>query len=268
MLQPVHHDFEESIKYAIKLEHCQLAPNVHVYRKTVSRSVISVTHETSFFSKGKNPEVVSDFVNDENLALLLAGKDYKDIRRMYLVTKQARSQILRKRTDALHGSIQDPYGALLGGGSSLDCVFRWDTDDNMIYDIEGNPVPQGIHFEYMNGKYGTCNKYYDLKKLADILVARDDVEILVPSYMGSTTKDPKKAIQSIPQYNADEEDGKTHYIDFVWYPSVEDYRRVFDKANSYKKDECFWQSMRFNMAMFDLDILGMRAAFLDPKEDY
>ncbi len=71
---------------------------------------------------------------------------------------------------------------------------------------------------------------------------------------GETAKTVEEAVASIPYYN--ERRGRTKTINFVWAPSVEDFRHVWSVAEAYGGSHP-WSDR--HQAMFDTDVLGLRA---------
>ena len=131
----------------------------------------------------------------------------------------------------------------------------------MLMDRNHLPLPVAIEFDYIsNGRISNTN--YDLKKLAEHLLTRDDVTIhKAGKGYKDDTYDPKKSASSyeealckIPYYNADE--GRTHTIYFRWMPKREDYLKMWEWCTSH--DRKFPSTVKTE-AIFALDILGLRA---------
>jgi hypothetical protein len=115
------------------------------------------------------------------------------------------------------------------------------------------------YFDYYSG-LNTHNGRWDLEVLRDHLRTRDDIEWHYDhGAFNSLDEDP---IQQIPGYNA--EPDQTKFIAFIWKPSLEDFRTVYAHADS--DDEA--SHIDLQKAIFDTDILGLRAAGANFYEDY
>lgn len=106
-------------------------------------------------------------------------------------------------------------------------IVKASTYDHEIYDLEGVPYPKAIHFDYMpSGGYIT-NKYYDLEKVKETLLKRDDILFSNDFPWTKPYRKIDNLIQGIPHYNAEKND--THFIRFIWQPTREQYLKVKKK---------------------------------------
>lgn len=142
---------------------------------------------------------------------------------------------------------------------------------HQLFDIDGFPLPNALRFNYIDGRFD--NGVYDLEKAARILLGREDV-VLTESggqrysafgYGEEFAKDdPKRYIGSIPGYNANP--GRDQCLAFLWQPSAEDYRRVFEAA--LKDGGRAPSSSDLRVACFSIDVFGLRAGGAAYFNDY
>ena len=148
-------------------------------------------------------------------------------------------------------AVSDPYTRLVEGTLSRDDVVVLEMSGHMLFDVDGAVLPCAVHFDYSDGRME--NTQYDLKKALALLQGRADVRF---------GGDDGDKIQRIPHYNASRM--RHSFIDFVWTPSVEDYRRMWEKCLSYDR----YPSTNTHRAVFDLDLLGLRAGGAALRGDY
>jgi hypothetical protein len=115
-----------------------------------------------------------------------------------------------------------PYTHIKEHGADKTVILRINAPmDGHNYDLAGEKIPCGYHFDYMNGHVD--NAHYDLEKIEEILLARDDIRFY------------KEGSQQIPYYNA--ENGRTRHLHFLWIPSDEDFaklRHIRDRFDVYR----------------------------------
>lgn len=117
-------------------------------------------------------------------------------------------------------------------------LIQADISSHMIFDVNHEPLPVAIYFSYTDGSIKSSS--YNLDTLAKILSKRNDVKLLVDNEL-------------IPYYNNDS--GSERYSEFIWRPTVKEYRKMWKKCLSYKTE---YPSTNNHMAVFDLDLLGLR----------
>lgn len=144
--------------------------------------------------------------------------------------------------------VTDPYARFLAGTAVPGDLLVVDGSANMVFDVEGQPLPVAILFNYIEAQMD--NRSYDLKKALAILKARPDVRFVLQDRWGAADE-----VQSIPGYNQSK--GRTSCLTFVWMPSVEDYRRMWARCQEYEGRS--HPSCSRYQAVFDLDLLGLRA---------
>jgi hypothetical protein len=134
------------------------------------------------------------------------------------------------------GIYKDPFSSFK---RNRGIFLRDDDSCHMIFDVNNEPLPVAVRFDYIDGNMR--NGSYDLAKALDILNARDDIYII-------------HNIESVPYYNRSS--SCSSCISFLWRPSVEDYRKMWDRC---KKIDKKYASCRMHQAIFEEDLLGLRA---------
>lgn len=225
-------------------------------------------------------------VDEENLKALVAGRDYKTVQLRLVpadILEVARTRGFSSFEDALYqrykGEWPGFYDALSTGTMTADDLIFVKTYDHTLYDRRGLPLPTAIHFDYTDGHI--TEREYDLEKLAAHLLTRNDVVLSGARYAGWHSDRPEKgfkptkakeAILRIPSHNAQE--GRTHTLNFIWQPSVEDYRKLRAYMMEKRGENGEYSSLWVRPAVFELDLLGVRAAgaarydtYFPPSED-
>lgn len=120
------------------------------------------------------------------------------------------------------------------------CVL-YDSYYDYYYDVNLEIFPQIKSFNYFE-QFDNAN--YNLNLAKEILLQRTDIINL--------------EITNIPYYNADKKRFKS--LEFMWKPSKEDYLKIINLRNSSKK--------QYSEAVFELDLLGLRAAGAAKYDSY
>jgi hypothetical protein len=105
---------------------------------------------------------------------------------------------------------KEPFTRVLSGKPYK--VVRLKSYDHTVFDLEGNPLPVGLYFDYINGR--VSNRVFKIKGLLEHLKSRSDVTLLQEKYSDDF-------VHRIPSYNSDS--GSTH-LSFIWNPDAEVYR--------------------------------------------
>ena len=151
----------------------------------------------------------------------------------------------------------DVYTAIVDDGMSPDNLIVRDTENN-YYDRYGKRLVTAMFFDYIGSGLVTSKDYRDMNKVAEILLARDDVRIISESYRfkGKPVTTVEAAVDSVPYYNADGYPGG-QMIQFFWLPT----QKVFDsvlKAQSESGRKREWDRHDFRAtATVDLDLFGI-----------
>jgi len=153
----------------------------------------------------------------------------------------------------------DPFAALVDEGATVDNVIRLDVSNNAVFAADGQPLPVAMPFDYINA--GIEETRYDLTIAAKLLLSRSDVRIFKVDWRGHAEKQAiaktvDEAVVRIPHYNANR--GRSHTINFVWMPSVDDYRKMIAHAKASKQTPYVYGSGLYQ-SVFELDLLGLRA---------
>lgn len=237
-----------------QLEVISIEKNLSVFRLTTKTS----SQDAGFAFKAPksldSTTVVQGFVNDRNLSALRNGRPWsklsfnvfpKDVREHYATTPW---HLIERGT-----VITEVFDYFKAGGVADD-VVQLDYGCHMLFDRHGEPLPVGVMFDYINGRI--TDRVYDLKKLVEILLARDDVHVYRSDNhvdINSRATTVEEAIKTIPYYNSD---CGNDSVCFSWQPSLEEYRLVWKTAKSLNPR---YPSTEIHRAVFELDILGLRS---------
>lgn len=250
--------------YATLLVH-QLAPGLHVFRRAFGRRHHVVTNGTWHPNPNNFSTHDSEGVVDEaNLQRLLEGVDFNPLELRALPDAMLEAARCRGWTglEEFAGSewfSMGPYSATVERGLSADNLVRLDYSGQQLFDREGQPLPMGIFFGY-NSSGSVDESRYDMERLVAHLLTRKDVALYgwkdshrryeLDKEKRPLATSPENAIFLIPYYNATPGHTRTAY--FHWMPSREDYRRMWAA--------CGGRAHRIYETIFDLDLLGLRAA--------
>lgn len=148
---------------------------------------------------------------------------------------------------------------LRSGAVSLDDVVRVELSSHMLFDRHGEILPVAIRFDYSNG--GFHSGRYDIDKALAILAKDPRVAPVVargkPQVGGLSVR------RVADHFSTD--DFNQRHIPFIFAPTVEDMRAIWAKCLSYGDNYAFGRKYD---AIFDLDILGLRAGGATKYENY
>lgn len=147
------------------------------------------------------------------------------------------------------------------GQLTADEIVLLDLSNNLAADSHGVPLPVANFLGYSPSEGQVHNGLYDLNKVATILGKRSDIRFVNPRERDSEVPKGWDPIQSVPYYNADE--GRSYYIPCVWMPTREDYLKLSEHLG-----DRLGLSMDRAAAIFDLDLLGLRAGGAARSESY
>lgn len=267
----------------IVLDVIRLGKNLSVFRQIKTETID--TNEGSMMAPIE-PKIAetTGLIDDKNLSFLKKGRDFKTITKFVVMTPALRDVFATTtysqawdsdlfKTDLARGAALFTH---FQNGGSVDDLVIMDTSSHALFDRHGDPLPVGVLFDYIsNGRITNCN--YNLEKAAEILLARPDVDVW--AHKGGWKNDEadevrvegkrtgkvrvattvEEAVFKIPYYNA--RDGRTNSLYFIWKPSREDYKAVLEKAGKRGL-------LEFHKAVFDLDMLGLRAGGAAKYDDY
>lgn len=130
-------------------------------------------------------------------------------------------------------------------------------------------VPEMITLGWID--HQLTNRHYKLKKLRDILLARDDVRIIPGGGedYGWRNRDYSKEVPVedliglIPSYNS--EGNEDRCLEFLWYPNPEDWEKAYEHAFSSSRVNKSDKGKIAN-SVFELNLLGTEAARKNGKK--
>lgn len=261
------------------LDVIRLDKNLSVFRQITTETVD--TNEGSMKAP-TDPKIAetTGLIDDKNLSFLKKGREFKTITKLVTMTPALRAVFASMpysdawdhelfKTDAKRGV--ELFSHFQNGGTADDLVIM-DTSSHMLFDRHGDVLPVGIMFEYISHGMVT-NASYDLTKAAELLLARDDVDVW--AHQGSWKNDRiaytnghsrkegvklaetvEEAIFAIPSYNADRARNRCLY--FIWKPTREQYSQVWEAAKAATRKGGY-PSTAMHQMIFELDMLGLRA---------
>lgn len=158
---------------------------------------------------------------------------------------------------------QDLMDKFLAGEIDLDDIVYLDIGSHMLFDRNNEVLPTGIYFDYTNGNLR--NGSYHLDKALAVLSkdARITPHVDTRSRSRKSGQDPVLAITEVESFNADSANIET--IAFWFAPTDDDMRSIWAKAQSYGSQH---PSTDLRQAIFDLDVMGLRAAGAAKYEHY
>jgi len=153
----------------------------------------------------------------------------------------------------------DVFTAITNGTAGINNLVTPDWGNYIAYDVHGNLLPTAVVMSYIDGYID--NGHYNLKRAAEHLLSRSDVTVFKDRTRTRANPDEAattvaEAISAIPYYNASSE--RSQHIEFCWSPSAEDFKRMINHVIKRKKHVALHSE--WYMAIFELDLLGLRAA--------
>lgn len=152
-----------------------------------------------------------------------------------------------------YAPLSKPYYEFAQSEVPPDLVVRIDHSGYMLFDRHGNVLPTAMYFNYMCGQMGEDT--YDLDLAVEILSKDLRIATVDPSTRRGDICETKLRYYDIPYYNS--EPGRTKTLSFTFSPTKEDMVVLWEKAKSLSTK---YPSTEFHRAVFELDMLGLRAA--------
>lgn len=182
----------------------------------------------------------------KSLDLVVVTPEFLDVaqRRGFMAAAEARTADQR----AYAGLRKDIYTALVDEEMPIDRLITADFSSHRLVRMDGTSLPVAIHCDYIEA--GFHNGNYDLDRLVAKL--KDDTRITFAE--GKRGGGPTIGHHAIPFYNADEV--RQRYVTFIYSPTAQEAIALWDKCISYGTK--YPSTCRYQ-AMFDLDVLGLRA---------
>lgn len=246
-----------------KVEHALVSANLVVYKitnnrvaveedghKSRSRNVRQGFAEADLFEKWV-PGRPNTYNEGIGYNLMLVKDGFLENSRLYgtpgyLFEKEWSYKICTNMT------LDKPFDELKNGASVDNIVMSSFGEDGMLRDLNGDVLPVAVVSDYLQNMF-VDNSRYDLEKVVDILWNNPAVVIINDRHVVEIIKDKKNAVQCIESYNSTPD--KNLHIRFLWRPTTDEYRELWEKQLSYKTK---YPSTEIGRAMFDLDILGLR----------
>lgn len=237
--------FEQTIIH--NLETIKLFPKVFAYR------IVTTTPNGTETSEGITNDVglrsLKNGVVPKNYYQRVTDKLLDDIRKVGITA------MLDHRYKANKETSNRLFDYIAKGGC-LDNIVR--TASNWtFFRADGTIMPTPIYFDYLNAK--THNGRYDLAKLSELLVARNDITFVDGDEYRSATKmfSDKPIIANVPYCNY--RSNCSRHIAFYWTPTQEQ-ADALEAAYKSTPD-------RFK-TIFEADMLGFRAAGAAKYQNY
>jgi hypothetical protein len=168
-----------------------------------------------------------------------------------------------------HRVAQHPFTSLVEGAAKGSVLVQNRLDSHSVLRAEdGGELARLQVGEYTSGQFD--NAHYDLTKAATHLLTRPDIRLYVDRRYGvgnvQLASTPAQAIHQIPGYNS--ERGRDQHLLFRWMPSQEDWDKVCGQRAKAPKTPKTLFSSDIWQAVFELDILGLRACGAAHFTDY
>lgn len=254
-----------------QLETIAVDTNLHAFRYTQQDEKLA--HGGDLHpAVAPSPMIMEGITDDVGIAGLRNGdtrtasaaSDWKVISNAGLELFRTYGLCRSEFSEQFHAEFSEhPFFDLEYGKATVDNVVRYDSFSELLFDRQGMLMPKAMYGCYIDAHLD--EQSYDLEKAAAHLLTREDV--FVAAARGFTDPDmqtpalsPLDAIHGIPGYNASP--GRQRCLHILWRPSKADYQKMWDQANTYGKHA----SLSNWRAIFDLDLLGLRAAGAS-KED-
>jgi len=142
---------------------------------------------------------------------------------------------------------QLPYTAFEKGDANPEDLLDIDMSNNVVLTRTGEPMPQPLHFDYMDGYLN--NGAYDLEKALPVLRANPRVR---PSDVPRGQRD-ELSILPVPSYNR--RTNQSQYLAVTFIPTMDELQRMVAHIPASRLSR-----LERYRAVFELDILGLRAA--------
>lgn len=202
---------------------------VHTFKElnTTNKSIgIATNEEIEAFSHGLNNQIT------DNYDMILVKQDFiQSLRDVgYVKTMTKFEDVLDETRKNLMSCFDDIEYQLVHNSHQR----------NMVFDINDNPFPIAITFDYINGNI--TNEDYDLSKVLHTLVKNDQVKGV----------DERLKITNIPYYNSS--DTRYDSIEFVFMPTEEQMRLIWKTSKQMNPK---YPSSNLRGAILRLDLLDI-----------
>ncbi len=215
-------------------------------------------------------------ITTENLIALRAGQPFTAETEIWAFNRPVREAFRDFGWEMAHkAAFSDPENAFLerlfdrfaAGSLSAGDIVRFDNASKMAFTLDGAVLPKAILFDPDYGRI--TDQTYDVKLAAEHLLARDDVVLFKHSPFGGwgrgVAKTVKAAIGTAPIEQHDEDVDYDAALCFLWRPNFEDSQNLWAQCQSYGG---LHPSTEIHRAVFDADLIGLRAAGAAKGSDY
>lgn len=128
----------------------------------------------------------------------------------------------------------------------------------VLLDLNDAPFPMAIRFNHLKGY--TDDLHYDLDALIEHLQRNPQITSGTPQHDATPTLLKKESIPG--EVKAE---GATQYVQFVFCPTVNEMTLMWDTAKELNPT---FPGLELHWAMFQLDLLGLRAAGISKTRSY
>lgn len=206
--------------------------------ETRSRHGIAKTSAIKQFEQGKAKELKGD------QRFYLVPPEYLTLVREQGFTAPGEDKELTERIAAANDTpLEMPEGW---------SVVVVDYASHMLFDVEGQPLPVGLYYDYMSGM--VCDGAYFIEKMVPYLKEHPQVQ----GFRGKAIE-----CQSVPYYNVSP--GCSRYTTFVFGPTQAQMLALWECAQKLNKH---YPSAVLREAVFELDLLGLRAAGIARSDSF
>jgi hypothetical protein len=153
-------------------------------------------------------------------------------------------------------SIDKPFTAISEGTAGVEQLVQVDTASHLLFDRNGEILPVAQYFDYIHA--GMSDGRYDLEKALEILKKN-------PRVYGVSKRGKEEELEIVPVEYYNRERYCSQYLRFWFEPTLDEQRQLWAKQRSYGGE---YPSTEFHRAVFDLDILGLRAGGATYYDDF
>lgn len=237
-------------------ESCNVTLNLEVKALQISDDLHAFSTKVTYGSAV--PTLLSEYLNSGATSFGLCTKsdldDYllgeavsiKPVKDFRIVKPRSLNEVARKGfcSIELEKVGTDIVKKFKDGTYSINDVVKVDFGGDMLFDTEGNPLPLGKWFNYINGLH---NGNFHMEKALSILKQHPRV-----TFVKDTSEVEEPCITPIPHYNCDEV--RSDHIQIIFEPTKDEMIRMWDLAKRYGKA---YPSTKLCHAIMHLDLLGL-----------
>lgn len=243
-----------------QLDHRELAPGVSAFKLT--RRFVAPEGTSAWFKGALTETVQTGLAKTAHLKKFLSGaleglpanREFSVCSPEYLQRVQEYGYCMQESDKELSSVIQEMNAAPLNTPEGWS-VVRDDFGGHMLFDTEDRPLPVGLVYNYLSGNIR--DGCYDMDKLIPYLNAHPQVHPCLGRPADRIT------LENVPYYNVSP--GCKTTANFVFSPTQEQMQDIWKTANELNKK---YPSTALREAVFELDLLGLRAAGITRGDGY